>query len=75
MANVRRGVAGLSSGAGSGPTPEWLATGQDLAHRVGRFVATGRLWVEEYAVRERPILSLGAAFGTGVLTGWLLKRR
>ena len=45
------------------------------AHQTGRRLAIGRRWVEAKAVGQRPLTTLGVAFGLGVLTGWLVKRR
>lgn len=45
------------------------------AHTVGRYVGATRQWVESEAVGNRPLTTLGIAFGLGVFTGWLVKRR
>jgi ElaB/YqjD/DUF883 family membrane-anchored ribosome-binding protein len=44
-------------------------------HTVGRWLGATRQWVESEAIGNRPLTTLGIAFGLGVFTGWLVKRR
>jgi len=52
-----------------------LGTATRWAHTVGRGLGTARQWVESEAIVNRPLITLGLAFGLGVFTGWLVKRR
>jgi hypothetical protein len=45
------------------------------ADEVGGRLGTIRQWMESEAIDKRPLTTLGIAFGLGVLTGWLIKRR
>jgi len=45
------------------------------AHTAGRRLGATRQWVESEAIGSRPLTTLGIAFGLGVFTGWLVKRR
>jgi hypothetical protein len=52
-----------------------LDTATDLAHNAGGYLAATRNWFESEAMRNRPLTTLGLAFGLGVFAGWLVKRR
>jgi hypothetical protein len=52
-----------------------LDTATRWAHAVGRGLGTARHWIESEAMENRPLTTLGVAFGLGVFTGWLVKRR
>jgi hypothetical protein len=46
-----------------------------LAQGAGRGVSVVRHWLETEAFETHPYTMLGIAFGLGVFTGWLIKRR
>ena len=52
-----------------------LDTATRWAHTVGRHLGASRRWVESEGIGNRPLTTLGIAFGVGVFTGWLIKRR
>jgi hypothetical protein len=67
-----------SKGAGRGRAEGFesaLGTATRWAHTVGSGLGATRHWVESEAIGNRPLITLGLAFGLGVLTGWLVKRR
>ena len=75
---------GLITGSQSGATPlggheEHLAFAMDAAtraaHGMGKGLGAARSWVEEEAIGVRPLTTLAVAFGLGVFTGWLVKKR
>lgn len=45
------------------------------AHGAGKGLGAVRRWVEEEAIGARPLTTLAIAFGLGVFTGWLVKKR
>ncbi len=45
------------------------------AHTAGSRLSITRQWLESEAIVHRPLTTLGIAFGLGVFTGWLVKRR
>ena len=47
----------------------------NLAHGAGRRLADTGRWLESHAMGNHTFTTLGVAFGLGVLTGWLIKRR
>ncbi|HKM51966.1 MAG TPA: hypothetical protein VJY33_01080 [Isosphaeraceae bacterium] len=52
----------------------FLNTATRWGHTVGRRLSATRQWVESEAIGNRPLTTLGIAFGLGVFTGWLVKR-
>ncbi len=42
---------------------------------VGGGLGGTRQWIESEAIGNRPLTTLSIAFGLGVFTGWLVKRR
>jgi hypothetical protein len=52
----------------------FLNTATRWGHTVGRRLIATRQWVESEAMGNRPLTTLGIAFGLGVFTGWLVKR-
>jgi hypothetical protein len=52
----------------------FLNTATRWGHAVGRRLSATRQWVESEAIGNRPLTTLGIAFGLGVFTGWLVKR-
>ncbi len=74
----------LATGPQSGTTAasgqeEHLAFAMDAAtraaHGAGKGLGAARRWVEEQAIGVRPLTTLAVAFGLGVFTGWLVKKR
>jgi hypothetical protein len=53
----------------------FLNTATCWGQTVSRHLGAIRQWVESEAIGNRPITTLGIAFGLGVFTGWLVKRR
>lgn len=45
------------------------------ARRAGWRLARVQRWVVGEALENYPLATLGATFGLGVITGWLVKRR
>lgn len=52
----------------------FLDTATRWAHTVGRRLRATGQWVESESMVNRPLSTLGIAFGLGVFTGWLVKR-
>ncbi len=52
-----------------------IETATRWAHTAGRGLGISRDWIESEAIEHRPLATLGIAFGLGVFTGWLIKRR
>ena len=52
-----------------------METAARWAHASGRRLGMARHWVETEVIENRPLTTLGVAFGLGVFTGWLVKRR
>jgi len=52
-----------------------LETSIRWAHAIGQRLGKTHRWVEAEAIGKRPVTTLVTAFGLGVLTGWLVKRR
>ena len=52
-----------------------METAASWAHSAGAFLGGTRQWVEGQAIAKHPATTLGIAFGLGVFTGWLVKRR
>ena len=52
-----------------------LGTATRWAHKVASGLGATRQWIESEAIGDRPLITLGLAFGLGVFTGWLVKRR
>ncbi len=53
----------------------FLDSATGWANSAGRSLGATRQWVESEAIGSRPLTTLVIAFGLGVLTGWLVKRR
>jgi hypothetical protein len=75
---------GLATGPQAGTTSksaqeEPMAFAVDAAtraaHTVGKSLGAARRWVESEAIGVRPLTTLAVAFGLGVFTGWLVKKR
>ncbi len=62
------GAAGLLSSFSKDKAMNWAFT-------AGTQVASAKHWVETEGIKNRTFTTLGVAFGLGVFTGWLIKRR
>ena len=52
-----------------------LGAATRMAHTMGSGLGAARNWVESKAIAARPLTTLAVAFGLGVFTGWLVKKR
>ena len=75
MTHLNRSAADPSEVTGEDHFGVLIETATGWAHTAGRRLAEARRWVETQAVEERPLSTMGVAFGLGALTGWLIKRR
>ena len=72
-----------TTGAERGSTPPtkqegmaeaWIAA-LTLARKAGSGMALARKWIVDESLQRHTAATLTAAFGVGVITGWLVKRR
>lgn len=75
MNPLNRSAADPSDVTGEDHFGVLIETATEWAHAAGRRLAETRRWVETQAIEERPLSTLGVAFGLGVLAGWFIKRR